>query len=54
MPAWTLIVLGIAAVLTAARVIWTKGIKPVAKLITTTDAMLPLLRDLTGVWEQEL
>lgn len=50
LPAWAQIILGLAAVVTALGVLWTKVLKPGAKLISTTEEMLPLLRNLTIVF----
>jgi hypothetical protein len=51
MPAWVIYIIGTAAVVTAIGVLWTKVIKPAAKLITTTDQMLPLLVALTETFK---
>jgi len=51
MPSWVLYIIGTAAVVTAIGVLWTKAIKPTAKLITTTDQMLPLLITLTETFK---
>lgn len=50
MPVWAQIIIGISAVVIALGVIWTRVLKPGAKLVTTTDEMLPLLRDLSNAF----
>lgn len=47
MPTWAQVVLALAALVTAIGVLWTKVLRPGAKLISTTEEMLPLLRTLT-------
>jgi methyl-accepting chemotaxis protein len=47
MPSWVQWLIGAAAVVTAAGVLWTKAVRPMARLIAAADEMLPLLRDLT-------
>lgn len=47
LPVWVQMVLGASALILAIGVIWGKVIRPAAKLITTTEEMLPLLRELT-------
>lgn len=51
MPTWAGYLLAFAAIVTAVSVIWTKAIKPVARLIASTDKMLPLLQSLTEVFK---
>ena len=47
MPEWAQLIMGVAAVITALGVLWTKVLRPGARLISTTEEMLPLLRKLT-------
>jgi hypothetical protein len=47
MPSWVQWLIGAAAVVTACGVLWTKAVRPMARLIAAADEMLPLLRDLT-------
>jgi hypothetical protein len=51
MPLWAQIIIWIAAVIVACGVIWTKVLKPGAKLIALMDKALPLLRDMTHQFE---
>lgn len=46
MPVWTQIILGIAGLLVAIGVIWTKGIRPMVRFISKAEEMVPLLVDL--------
>ena len=50
MPAWALIITGLAAVIVAVGVIWTKAVKPAAKLITKADQALPVMAAMTDVF----
>lgn len=43
MPAWTQLILGIAALIVAVGVIWTKGIRPMVRFISKAEEMVPLL-----------
>ena len=47
MPGWLQGVIGVAAFLTAVGVIWRTALKPGAKLIASTEQMLPVLTALT-------
>lgn len=46
LPTWIQILIGAAATVVAAGIIWKKIIQPIAKLITLLDVVLPLLEDL--------
>lgn len=46
MPAWTQYILGAAALLIAFGVLWTKGIRPLARFIATAEKMIPLMVNL--------
>lgn len=48
MPVWLTVTIGIAAALTAIGVIWRTVVRPGAQLITLTEQMLPVLRQLTA------
>lgn len=50
MPVWTQYILGIAGLLIAIGVIWTKAIRPAAKLVTSAEEMLPMMRELTAAF----
>jgi type II secretory pathway component PulM len=52
MPVWTQIIIGIAGFVVALGVIWKKVVSPLARLITTTEKILPLLVMLTEVFEK--
>lgn len=47
MPVWTQYILGIAGLLIAVGVIWTKFIRPAAKLVTAAEEILPIMKELT-------
>lgn len=51
MPAWATIMISIAAVITAVGVIWSKVLKPGARLIAQLEKTYPLLVKLTDVFE---
>lgn len=53
MPAWAGAVLAVAAVTAALSVIWTKLLHPAARLVTTSEAMVPLLVELTEVFRDQ-
>lgn len=46
LPIWVQILIGVAAAVVAGGIIWKKVIRPVAKLITLLDTVLPLLSEL--------
>lgn len=48
MPVWTQYILGTAGLLIALGVIWTKAIRPAAKLVTAAEEMLPMMKELTA------
>jgi hypothetical protein len=50
MPRWLEYILWAAALLTAVTLIWTRVVRPVAKLITVTTEMLPLLNEFVQVF----
>lgn len=50
MPAWATITISIAAVITAIGVIWSKVLKPGARLIAQLEKTYPLLVELTVVF----
>lgn len=50
-PVWGQVVLGLAALITAVSVIWTKVLRPGARLISATEEMIPLMRDLTRTFK---
>lgn len=50
MPLWLQVILGASALVVAIHTLWTRLLKPTAKLITTTEEMLPLLRELTDTF----
>ncbi len=50
MPTWVTIVLATAGVISAVAVIWTKLLRPAARLVTTSEVMVPLLIELTEVF----
>jgi hypothetical protein len=52
MPIWLQYILYAAALAGAMGVLWKKVFRPTAKLITTTEKMLPLLVELTEVFEK--
>lgn len=51
MPAWTQYILIAAALVTAISVLWVKLIRPLAKLITITSQVLPLLEIITATFK---
>lgn len=51
MPLWVQYVLATAALVAAFGVIWSKVLKPVARFITTSEEMLPLLITLTEAFK---
>lgn len=50
MPGWAQAVLWAAALATALAALWTKVMRPGARLIAMTERMLPLLVELTAVF----
>lgn len=53
MPVWVQIVGGTTAVIALLAGVWSKVLRPGAALITSTEEMLPLLRDLTSVFRDK-
>lgn len=51
MPIWAQIIIGIAAIIVACGIIWTKVLKPVAHLVALMDKALPLLKEMTVQFE---
>jgi hypothetical protein len=50
MPAWVQVIGAITALLALLAALWSKVLRPGAGLITSTEEMLPLLRELTSVF----
>lgn len=50
MPNWVAYIIGFAALLTAAGIIWTKFLRPTLRFYGTASEMVPLLRHLTTVF----
>ena len=46
------VVVGVAAALTAVGVIWTKFLRPGARLVTTAERMVPVLTSFTKAFEE--
>lgn len=51
MPVWTQYILGIAGLLIAIGVIWTKAIRPAARLVTLAEEMLPMAKELAAAFK---
>lgn len=47
MPQWAQILIGIAGATTALGIIWTKLVRPLARFITASEEMFPLIQELT-------
>lgn len=51
MPVWTQYILGIAGLLIAIGVIWTKALRPAARFVSMAEEMLPLMKNLTKAFK---
>lgn len=47
MPAWVQLIIGLAAVVTAAGVLWTRVLHPIIRFANHAEQMFPLLQELT-------
>lgn len=53
MPVWAQIIIGASALIIALGVLWTKIIRPTAKMITLAEKLVPLLSKLAEVFKDD-